>query len=144
MLFRSAVRLLWLVVQSLADELLSSSTRRQWRTNSSSSSDETGSPRFRTLWFRYVVSLRRSASSRLTTLVTQMNVPQAVLKGVMQPYFAYAQAFRGTSFAFLPLALGTDSVTQWRDRTFRGGGARDREFLAVMRNSRTIRLYSLS
>lgn len=27
----------------------------------------------------------------------QMNVPQAVLKGAMQPYFAYAQTFRGES-----------------------------------------------
>lgn len=32
------------------------------------------------------------ATDRLTPL--QMNVPQAILKGVMQPYFAYAQTFR--------------------------------------------------
>ncbi len=35
-------------------------------------------------------------------VAVQMNVPQAVLKGAMQPYFAYAQTFRGES---IPMTL---------------------------------------
>jgi hypothetical protein len=30
-----------------------------------------------------------------------MNIPQPILKTVMQPYFAYAQNFRGESFLSL-------------------------------------------
>ena len=32
----------------------------------------------------------------------QMNIPQPILKTVMQPYFAYAQNFRGESFYPFP------------------------------------------
>lgn len=36
----------------------------------------------------------QSASTPSLLIRPQMNVPQAVLKGVMQPYFQHAQAFR--------------------------------------------------
>lgn len=41
-----------------------------------------------------LVSVRPSRCLRIPADGPQMNVPQAVLKGVMQPYFSYAQVFR--------------------------------------------------
>lgn len=48
-----------------------------------------------------------------------MNVPQAILKGVMQPYFQWAQAFRGELLRVSTLRrLCTDSAlgqSQWKE-----------------------------
>ena len=47
----------------------------------------------------YLFSSRHLSNIELTDrlLSFQMNVPQAILKGVMQPVFSYAQQFHGTS-----------------------------------------------
>ncbi|GAA5857855.1 hypothetical protein JCM8547_006006 [Rhodosporidiobolus lusitaniae] len=38
--------------------------------------------------------IRRDGLAKISYSLVSMNVPQAILKGVMQPYFAYAQLFR--------------------------------------------------
>ncbi|GAA6008390.1 uncharacterized protein JCM10292_007656 [Rhodotorula paludigena] len=38
--------------------------------------------------------IRRDGLAKISYSLVSMNVPQAILKGVMQPYFAYAQTFR--------------------------------------------------
>ncbi|GAA5973831.1 hypothetical protein JCM11641_003182 [Rhodosporidiobolus odoratus] len=38
--------------------------------------------------------IRRDGLAKISYSLVSMNVPQAILKGVMQPYFAYAQSFR--------------------------------------------------
>lgn len=42
--------------------------------------------------------IRKEGLAKISYSLVSMNVPQAVLKGVCQPYFAYAQTFRGQSF----------------------------------------------
>lgn len=39
--------------------------------------------------------IRRDGLAKISYSLVSMNVPQAILKGVMQPYFQWAQAFRG-------------------------------------------------
>ena len=47
-------------------------------------------------------------------------VKQAVLKGVCQPYFAYAQTFRGSFHHFCSRLAPLTSKQQWMATTFDG------------------------
>ncbi|GAA5918375.1 hypothetical protein JCM6882_002785, partial [Rhodosporidiobolus microsporus] len=50
--------------------------------------------------------IRRDGLAKISYSLVSMNVPQAILKGCMQPYFAYAQTFRATaSFSTVPPEL---------------------------------------
>ncbi|GAA5967163.1 hypothetical protein JCM8115_000946 [Rhodotorula mucilaginosa] len=45
--------------------------------------------------------IRRDGLAKISYSLVSMNIPQPILKTVMQPYFAYAQNFRGESFLSL-------------------------------------------
>ncbi|GAA5876079.1 hypothetical protein JCM3774_004498 [Rhodotorula dairenensis] len=51
--------------------------------------------------------IRRDGLAKISYSLVSMNIPQPILKTVMQPYFAYAQNFRGEFFAPSPDASST-------------------------------------